>query len=217
MLEAENYNRYLLDLVRRHMGNARRVIDFGAGAGTFAVPVAAFAPALTPVEPDTALRAVLAQRGFTAAAHVRDLPDAAFDYAYSLNVLEHIDDDVAALRDLRRKLVPGGRLLVYVPAFPVLYTSMDRKVGHVRRYTRATLVANVHAAGFRVEHAHYADSLGFIATLAFKLVGNDRGELNRRAIRLYDRVAFPLSRMLDALAGPLFGKNLVLIASNPGS
>lgn len=215
MLEAENYNRYLLELVRRHMGDARRVIDFGAGAGTFAGPVAAFAPELTPVEPDAALRAVLVQRGFAPAAHVRDLPDDAFDYAYTLNVLEHIDDDVGALRELRRKLAPGGRLLVYVPAFPALFTSMDRKVGHVRRYTHDTLVTSVRAAGFRIEDVRYADSLGFIATLAFKLVGNDRGELDRRAIRLYDKIGFPLSRALDTLVSPLFGKNVVLVASNP--
>lgn len=215
MLEAENYNRYLLDLVGKHMGDARRVIDFGAGAGTFAAPVAALGVALTPVEPDPALRTTLAARGLAAADDVRSLPDAAFDYAYTLNVLEHIEEDTAALLALRAKLVPGGRLLVYVPAFPVLYTSMDSKVGHVRRYTRRTLVASVEAAGFAVDDVRYADSLGFLATLAFKLVGNDRGEIDRRAIRCYDRIGFPLSRALDRIVQRWFGKNLILLATNP--
>jgi SAM-dependent methyltransferase len=217
MLEAENYNRYLLNLVRTHMGAAQRVIDFGAGAGTFAIPVAALGVALTPVEPDPALRATLAAHGLAAAADVRLLADGSFDYAYTLNVLEHIDDDVAALRALRAKLAPRGKLLIYVPAFPVLFTSMDAKVGHVRRYTRSTLVASVKAAGFAVADVRYADSLGFLATLAFKLLGNDRGELDRRAIRLYDRVAFPVSRVVDGLTQRWFGKNLVLLASNPAS
>src|SRR5262249_52266477 len=122
---------------------------------------------------------------------------------------------VAALRVLRAKLASGARLLVYVPAFPILFTSMDRKVGHVRRYTRRTLRASVEAAGFAGDHVRYADPLGFLATLAFKVVGNDRGELDPRAIRLYDQLAFPVSRALDALTHRWFGKNLALIAHKP--
>jgi SAM-dependent methyltransferase len=212
MREAKNYNRYLLRLVRRHLGGARRVMDFGAGAGTFAASVAAIGVALVPVEPDAALRAVLTSVGLPAIADAQSLPDGSFDYAYTLNVLEHIEDDVSALRVLRGKLNVGGRLLVYVPAFPILFTSMDRKVGHVRRYTRRTLRECVEAAGFVVDDVRYADSLGFLATLAFKLVGNDRGELNSRAVRLYDQLAFPLSRALDSVAHRWLGKNLALIA-----
>ena len=77
------------------------------------------------------------------------MPDASFNYIYTLNVLEHIEDDAAALRSLHAKLTDGGKLLIYVPAFPVLYTSMDAKVGHVRRYTRDTLMTRVTAAGFQ--------------------------------------------------------------------
>jgi putative flippase GtrA len=215
MLEAKNYNRYLLGLVRKHLGKARRVVDFGAGAGTFASSLAAIGVALAPVEPDAALRAVLASLGLTAIADARSLPNDSFDYAYTLNVLEHIEDDVSALRVLRSKLAVGARLLVYVPAFPILFTSMDRKVGHMRRYTRRTLRATVEAAGFAVDDVRYADSLGFLATLAFKIFGNDRGELNRRAVRLYDRLAFPLSRALDTVTYRWLGKNLALVAHNP--
>jgi SAM-dependent methyltransferase len=215
MREAENYNRFLLDLIARHAAGARSVLDFGAGSGTFAIPCARRGWAITAVEPDHALRAVLAANAVHAVQDVGSLPDRSFDYAYTLNVLEHIERDVEALRALRTKLVPGGRLLVYVPAFPVLMTSMDAKVGHVRRYTRKTLVASVAAAGFHVESVRHADSLGFFATLAFKLVDNGRGEVNRRALRLYDRVAFPMSRALDLVADRLLGKNLVLVARNP--
>ena len=141
MREAENYNRYLLALVTQHAAGAKRVIDFGAGSGTFAVPCAAAGFDVTAVEPDERLRALLGRGRIRAVAAVEALPDEAFEYAYTLNVLEHIPDDVAALRALRDKLVAGGRLFVYVPAFPVLFTSMDAKVRHVRRYTRATMQA----------------------------------------------------------------------------
>jgi SAM-dependent methyltransferase len=213
MREAENYNRYLVDLILDHGQVGRRVVDFGAGAGTFAERVAALGLEVTAVEPDDHLRGLLAERGIRAVAAVADLADRSFDYAYTLNVLEHIEDDVAALRDLHA-LVAGG-LLVYVPAFPILYTSMDAKVGHVRRYTRASLTACVSAAGYRIEKVAYADSLGFFATLLFKAAGNRSGDVNPSMLRLYDRFVFPVSRLVDKLMGHWFGKNLLLVARKP--
>ena len=150
MREAANYNRYLQSLVERHAAGARRVIDFGAGSGTFAIPCAAAGFDLTAVEPDEHLRALLAAARIDAVADVAALPNEAFHFAYTLNVLEHIEDDVEALRVLRAKLVPRGRLFVYVPAFPVLYTSMDLRVRHVRRYTRATLRGSLEGLAARL-------------------------------------------------------------------
>lgn len=215
MKEAVNYNRYLLELIRKHAGDARSVIDFGAGAGTFAAPTAQAGFDLTAVELDDGLRTHLGRLGLRAAASTAELPAGSFDYAYTLNVLEHINDDVAALRELRKILKPGARLLVYVPAFPVLYTSMDAKVGHVRRYKRDSLVASVSAAGFTIDRVEYADSIGFFATLAFRLTDRGSGDINLRLLKLYDRVVFPLSRALDLLTRRWFGKNLVLVAQNP--
>jgi SAM-dependent methyltransferase len=215
MREAENYNRYLLELVTQHAASAKRVIDFGAGSGTFAVPCTAAGLDVTAVEPDEGLRALLGRNGIRAVAAVETLPDESFEYAYTLNVLEHIPDDVAALRALRTKLVAGGRLFVYVPAFPVLFTSMDVKVRHVRRYTRATMQAALQAADFTLEKIGYVDSLGFAATLIFKALDNGRGDINRRMLRLYDRVVFPASLVLDTLARHWFGKNLLAVARKP--
>ena len=217
MREAANYNRYLQSLVERHAAGAKRVIDFGAGSGTFAIPCAAAGFDLTAVEPDEHLRSLLSAARIAAVADVAALPDESFQYAYTLNVLEHIEDDVGALRVLRAKLVPRGRLFVYVPAFPVLYTSMDARVRHVRRYTRTTLRNSLVAAGFEILELRYADSLGFAATLLFKALDNGRGDVNRGLLRLYDRLAFPVSRALDALTHRWFGKNLLALASKPAA
>lgn len=216
MQEAENYNRYLLQLVERHSGGARRMIDFGAGSGTFAIPCAKAGFDVTAVEPDEPLRALLTAAGLPAVPDTDALPDAGFPYAYTLNVLEHIADDVGALRSLRRKLAPEGILFVYVPAFPVLFTSMDAKVRHVRRYTRTTLRNSLLAAGFELETLRYVDSLGFAATLLFKTIDNGRGEVNRSMLRIYDRLAFPVSVAVDAVTHRWFGKNLLAVARNPG-
>jgi SAM-dependent methyltransferase len=213
MREARKYNAWLLRLIRAHAPERGRVIDFGAGSGTFARPLQEQGLTMTCVEPDAALGGVLRAQGLTPATALDQLEDASFDFAYTLNVLEHIQDDAGALSQLRAKLKPGARLLVYVPAFQILYGPMDRKVGHLRRYRRRALAQRVRAAGFTVETARYADSLGFFAALAFRLLrGESSGELNPAHIKLYDRVAFPLSRALDAMTWPLLGKNVIVLA-----
>lgn len=212
MAEAVNYNAYLLDLVRRQARADQRIVDFGAGIGTFARTLAAEGLRVLCIEPDARQAAAIAGAGLEVAPSLDEVADDSIDFLYTLNVLEHIEDDAAVLRLMHAKLKPGGRLLVYVPAFQVLYSSMDRKVGHVRRYRRRDLAARVAAAGFRVERARYADAIGFFASLAYRFAGNDQGTLNRRALVLYDRVVFPLSRALDVVAWPFFGKNALVLA-----
>lgn len=215
MQEAVNYNRYLLDTVRKYAPARARVLDFGAGGGQFAAPLAAQGLNITALEPDQLLQQRLRSKGLAIVGSMQELPDASFEYIYTLNVLEHIDDDAGALRSLHSKLTTGGKLLIYVPAFPVLYTSMDAKVGHVRRYTRGSLLSRVTAAGLRIERVAYADSIGFFATLLFKFLGNKSGDVSLGALKAYDRAVFPLSRTLDILAQRWLGKNLLLLASKP--
>jgi SAM-dependent methyltransferase len=215
MAEAVNYNRYLVDLVTSAAMPGCRAIDFGAGAGTFARPVAAAGFDVTCVEPDDHLRGILAREGLAAVAGLVDVPAGSADYAYTLNVLEHIEDDSAALGELFGVLRPGGRLLVYVPAFQVLYTSMDRKVGHHRRYRLKALTDKVRRAGFSLRQSCYADCLGFGAALVYRMLDPGDGRVNSRGLKLYDRYVFPLSRRLDTLLGRWFGKNVLIIAEKP--
>ena len=123
MQEAVNYNRFLLDTVRRHAPASGKVLDFGAGSGQFAAPLKQLGMDLTALEPDQLLQQRLRAQGLHAVGSIEEVPDGSLDFIYTLNVLEHIEDDAQALRQLYAKLAPGGRLLVYVPAFPLLYTS----------------------------------------------------------------------------------------------
>jgi SAM-dependent methyltransferase len=217
MQEAVNYNCYLLNTVRKYAPPRAKTIDFGAGMGQFAAPLAELGMDITALEPDEFLQQRLRARGIRVVGSASELRDDSFDYIYTLNVLEHIEDDAAALRSLRAKLAPNGRLLIYVPAHPFLYTSMDAKVGHVRRYTREGLISRVHATGFRIERAEHVDSLGFFATLLFKLIGDKDGNVSLGALKTYDRLVFPLSRALDLVTRRWFGKNLLLICTKVGA
>lgn len=216
MEAAVRYNAWLLDLVRGHLGPAKRVLDFGAGRGTFArVLNGEGGRAVVCVEPDAAARSVLAAGGLSAHASTGDIADASLDAVYSLNVLEHIDDDLAALSELRRCLKPGGRLLIYVPAFTILFSAMDRRVGHLRRYRRGQLLGRLEQAGFEVLRGRYADSFGFFAALAYRLGGDKGGGINPNALVIYDRLVFPVSCGLDFLTGRVFGKNVWALARRP--
>jgi SAM-dependent methyltransferase len=212
MAEARNYNDFLVREILRGCEGASTVVDFGAGCGTFARMLRERGVEVTCVEPDEGMRRALESQGFECRADVEEIAEGSVDYMFSLNVLEHIEDDLGMLRVLRRRLRPGGRLYLYVPAFPVLYTSMDRKVGHFRRYKARSLSGKLRSAGFQVTEARYADSLGFFVTLLYRLIGNRRGDLNPGALKFYDRMIFPLSRMLDKFVGRVLGKNAAVWA-----
>lgn len=101
------------------------------------------------------------------------IPPGVLDAVVMLNVLEHIEDDAAALRQIFRMLKPGGHLILEVPAGAALYDGYDRALLHFRRYDMAALLARIRACGLEPVRATH---LGFLVYPAFALVKR----LNRR-------------------------------------
>lgn len=216
MADAVNYNRFLVnEVVAALPTGSAKILDYGAGAGTYAGMLVEEGLRPDCLEPDPSLRSLIAARGLDAVADVEEVKPESYDLVYSLNVFEHIEDDAQAARAILEKVRPGGRLLVYVPAFMALFSSMDTKVGHFRRYRKRPLVQLLQAAGFEVEHARYCDPLGFAAAFAFRFIGNRNGDINPLMIKVFDRLVFPLSRVLERLTGPFFGKNVLVTARRP--
>ena len=215
--EAANYNRYLAGLVVNRSTSGDRVIDFGAGTGTFAGLIESYGRTVSCIEIDPRLRSKLSSAGYQTYGAVDDLPPAGADVIYSFNVLEHIEDDSKAVQDLFGALKPGGLLILYVPALDMLMSSFDRRVGHLRRYRLPGLKKIVHEAGFDIIDARYADSLGVAAGLAYKLIDNGKGEISGTSVAIYDRVVFPLSRICDTVLHPFFGKNALVVGQKPRS
>lgn len=212
MTEALNYNAHLSELVEKHCSNSKQIVDFGAGIGTFAMTLHEQGKQIIAVEPDANQRQRMITSGINCVPDISEVTDAWADVIYSINVLEHIEDDKAALMTILAKLKPDGKLFVFVPAFQTLYSSMDKKVQHFRRYDKAALVAKVISSGFQVAEARYVDSLGFLATMIYKWQGNEAGDINRTALKIFDRIVFPISLLLDKVLSKWFGKNLLLIA-----
>jgi len=214
--DLKRYNTWIIETIFKTVPGAIQksaaVLDFGAGIGTLSeIYYRRTGNRPHCVELDPVQRGILASRGFTAYEHI-PTESQRYQIVFTSNVLEHIPDDLQVLKELRAVLEEDGRLLVYVPAFQILWTTMDDAVGHVRRYSRSQLVKQLEKAGYNVQYSGYRDSLGFLLAIAFKFLGRSKGEPSSSALRFYDRFLLPISRVMDVFFSGLLGKNLVAIA-----
>jgi SAM-dependent methyltransferase len=216
---ARNYRRFEFDLIAPHCG--RRVCEVGAGLGEFAAEFAGL-ERLVVTDTDPLCLAALRRR-FAGRADVEvlgmDLAGevglaAPVDTVVSLNVLEHLADDAGALRKLAGLVVPGGRVVAWVPGYDALYGDFDRAVGHYRRYTPASARRLADFAGLAVEVARPVNLLGGIAWWATVRLGR-QGEPSPRLVRAYDRVVVPATRALERRVPVPFGQSVLLVARVP--
>jgi SAM-dependent methyltransferase len=167
------------DVVNRvldELGHVRSVLEIGAGQGAMAARLT-LRYDYVGVEPDSRSCAVAHSRlsaigrGRMVQGDVFSLPEhERFDLVCAFEVLEHIEDDVGALSSWRRRLQPGGNLLLSVPAGPRLYGRVDRAVGHFRRYDDESLAAAIASAGLRrVRLESYGFPLGYALIAAWTI------------------------------------------------
>ena len=137
-----------------------------------------------------------------------------FDAAVSFNVLEHIEDDVAALRAIATRLRPGGRLGLLVPGGGNrLYGTLDALDRHYRRYTPARLERRLQDAGYEVIAIRRVNMLGAIFWyIKGRVIRSQRFDVGE--VKTFDRMV-PFLRRLDAIAGPPFGQSLAAVARVP--
>ena len=215
------YTKFLWDLMAPYVG--RRILEVGSGTGVMTRYLSTRERVVaTDLDPEylDLLRRTFADHPNVevraldlATIGENGLPRAAFDTVVCANVLEHVEDDGKALTDLRTLLGPGGRVVLIVPALHALYGTIDRAIGHHRRYTRAEIAAKLAEARFAVEHVSY-----------FNLLGVPGWYLNARLLRrrtvpglqarLNDRLV-PLLR-LERRLGPPLGMSILAIGRKAG-
>jgi len=192
-----------------------RALDFGAGKGSLALIWEQYTGQnIECLEIDNELRNEMKSRGFTCWDSIAAIKGK-YDYIYSSNVLEHIENDEKVLRELSGLLKVNGRIGIYVPAFMILYSELDRSVGHYRRYTKKELVFKVESAGLKIIRSEFIDFLGFFASLVIRIVGwHSAANIgSSKSLKIYDTLIFPASRFFDKLTmGKLLGKNVFLVA-----
>jgi SAM-dependent methyltransferase len=133
-----------------------------------------------------------------------------FDTIVCLNVLEHIEDDLRALVQMHSLLAPGGRLVLLVPANQILYGTVDRSLGHYRRYTRKDLLPIMKQAGFRVDRSFYMNVVGMAGWFWNNRIIK-RAEESEDLIAIFDRYVAPVAEFAERLIPPPTGLSLIAI------
>jgi glycosyltransferase involved in cell wall biosynthesis len=221
---APRFTNWMADVIRPFIGN--RVLEIGAGTGNMSVhlmPRAIYWA--TDVNPNylnylVTLRATrpYMRVAYTNATEPASFPGGpSFDTGVCLNVLEHIDEDVVALQNIRKVLEAGGRAIILVPCGPRLYGTLDEVLGHMRRYTEAQLTSAATQAGFCVESVLQFNKAGVLGWwLNGRVLRKQTFDLGQ--IRMLNFLT-PLFRLLDPLL-PLPPLSLIAIlrkeASPPG-
>lgn len=165
--------RQVLERTIRRLGlpAGARILDAGCGSGRNMVDLARHG-AVTGVELSPLSAGLARERavGDVIEGSVMDMPfaNSSFDLSLSLDVVEHLADDVAALKELRRVTAPGGALLVTVPAYQWLWSGHDEINHHHRRYNRRSLLAAAQQAGWRCERTTHFNSLLLPVAIALR-------------------------------------------------
>jgi SAM-dependent methyltransferase len=223
LASATRFNRWMADTIAPWVG--RRVLELGAGIGNISRCLAPrrelYVASDIDAEHLARLRVRLHHRPNFRAVHCDLNSDADFeplagavDTVVCLNVLEHIEDDSAALGRIRTALSPGGRALILVPEGMSVYGELDRVLGHCRRYSHAGLLQKLESAGFVVE-----EIFGFNRATrpGWYLNGRllRRSDFSRLQLGLFDRTVW-LWRRLDRFL-PWAPTSLIAVARRPAA
>ncbi len=218
MSKAKNYFAWQHRLIRKELG--RRVLEVGCGVGNFTGKLLnRDAVIAVDVQPECIERLELRyadQHNLHAfvcdvlSPQFRELARFHPDSSVIVNVLEHVEDHVAALEAVAGVLTPGGVIVLLVPAFQALYGPIDRNLGHHRRYTRGAIRSLAGRTGLRIRKLRYMNSIGFFGwwTNAHIL---KREAQSRRQIEIFDRYLVPPMAAVERVIPPPFGQSLLAV------
>jgi len=222
MAKARNYFAWQGRLVRPEIG--RRVVEVGCGIGNFTgmlldrelvIALDVQQACIDRLLQRHGDRPNLETRAFDAASpEFADLARYRPDSCVCLNVLEHVEDDRRAVEAMASVLVPGGRVVLLLPAFPSLRGPIDRNLGHFRRYRRRDVDVLAEGAGLRIRQLHFINSMGFFGWWAnahlLRLNANPEWQ-----IRLFDACIAPIQSRIEAILPPPFGQSLFAVLEKP--
>jgi SAM-dependent methyltransferase len=219
LASAVNYNGWLTSLAAPHLGDAP--IELGSGLGDYAQEwLDKGVPQITTSEVDPSRLARLRARFCddprveVAFFDILSPPEGEHSALVAFNVLEHIPDHVGALRGAHKLLRPGGLVIMFVPAFAFAMSRFDREVGHVRRYTVASMRSALTEAGLEIVETRYVNLPGLPAWfVGMRLLRMAPGE--GRLLSVWDRKVIPLARNWESRHRVPFGQSVFAIGRVP--
>lgn len=221
LANARNYYAWILRQFEPYLGP--KVVEVGAGIGTFSQFLLSVprVKELVAIEPAANTYPHLHER-FAGNPRVRTLRGYLGEYSSSLavnavvavNVLEHVADHEAFLRQAHEGTVSGGALLLFVPALPGIFGTLDKAFEHERRYTRASLRKVISSTGWNVKRVTYMNFPGIAAWfLAGRVMKKTR--IAAAEAKAYDRLVVPWLSRIESIVAPPIGSNLIAIATRP--
>lgn len=216
MGEASTYNDWILDAIRPNLtGN---IVELGAGIGTFSKKIADLGYSTTALDYNLEyLNKIKASNPKVETiffdAQAAKLPQSLkskFDTLITLNVLEHLKDDDKAVDHIYQMLKENGQLVALVPAFKQAYSSLDKNLGHFRRYDKDSFLNLLTRHGFEIKDARYINPLGLMGWyVAGKIFG--QGSLKKSQVGLFDIIVRPILFLEKHIRFP-FGISLFVVA-----
>lgn len=135
-----------------------------------------------------------------------------FASVIGINVLEHIDDDKAALKNVLLTLKPKGKILLLLPAKKYAYTRFDKEIGHYRRYEKEELRQMLEQAGCKINSLYFFNIVGLLSWVIRDRVERKNIQMKGYQIALFDSIV-PLLRLLESKIKPAAGVSLIVIAT----
>jgi glycosyltransferase involved in cell wall biosynthesis len=217
--QAPRFNRWMYESIKPFLGC--RLAELGAGRGNLSRFLRGHGDMLlTDYSPEYLKeltqrwghlpRIRLAPLDLTKRSDFTALGDFQPDTVVCLNVLEHIEDDHAVLKNLYEVLPPGCKLIFLVPFNPKLFSEFDRQIGHFRRYRKEELEGKMRASGFEIERQFYFNKAGVLAWWVGNTLSGQR-TITSWQLKLYDWLT-PFFRLLDGIL-PMTGLSTVVVAS----
>jgi len=213
-----NYRKWIYDNIRGSLG--KRVIELGSGIGNFTQLLTDRDIVIAVDNSEAAVEQmnkkfsthenVIPLRIDIESPELLELDRFDPDTIICINVLEHIEDDAKALSDMHALLKPGDTLILLVPAFQFLYGTIDRVVGHHRRYSRRELFSKLMHAGFSIRDIYF---MNFIAVFGWFLNNRllKRQEESPAQVLLFDKFIAPWMKAIEQIRRPPFGLSLIAI------
>lgn len=206
----ENYNEYVFSNIYKNFGNFPQ-LDFGCGFGTFIKYInEVYDEKVLGYEINELAIKTLRNRNIELITNIESYTSK-FETIISMNVLEHVEDDLFIMKQFYKLLKPGGILILYLPHSNFLWSNLDELVDHHRRYTKKDLIFKLEKAGFKISKVKYFDFIGSIVITLSKLL-NLKLNFSKKRLLFYDKYFFKYLKFLDIIFQNLFGKNILIVA-----
>ena len=216
---SDNYRSYQIELFENYVG--KEILEVGAGRGKIIEILAQNSEKqFTLLELDKNFFDILNNKFNSKNIKVleertQNIKENKFDTIFYLDVIEHIEDDRFELDTAYNLLKKNGHLIIIVPAFQILFSKFDQRVGHFRRYRKEFFKRYSEEKNLKIKKLVYFDFLGFFIILFSKLLNLTNSKKTTLGIKIWNFL-IPLSRLIDKITFHSIGKSIVCIYEKKG-